>query len=40
MLGYNFWPSTPFELQLNYLLPVSDGDTDNHQILVNFQVTF
>lgn len=40
VLGYNFWPSTPFEIQLNYLIPVAGEDTDNHQILINFQVSF
>ena len=40
VLGYNVWPSTPFEFQRNDLIPVSGGNTDNHQILVNFHVAF
>ena len=41
VLGYNFWPSQAFELQLNYLIPVHDGsDVADQQVLVNFQIAF
>jgi hypothetical protein len=40
VFGYNFWPSRPIELQLNYLIPLEDGDIGNHRVLVNFQVAF
>ena len=40
VLGYNFWPSQPFEIQVNYLVPANDADFGNHQVLVNFQVAF
>ena len=40
ILGYNFWPSKAFEVQLNYLIPVCATDSDLHQILVNFQFAF
>lgn len=36
--GYNFWPSSAFEIQVNYLLPLSDEGF--HSVLVNFQVGF
>lgn len=36
--GYNFWPSSAFEIQINYLLPISDSGF--HSVLVNFQAGF
>ncbi len=36
-LGYNLWPTTLTEFQVNYLV---DTDLEHHQILVNFQVAF
>lgn len=39
VFGYNFWPSQPFEFQLNYLFPFDD-DVGDHQFLINFQVAF
>jgi hypothetical protein len=41
ILGYNFWPSRAFELQINYLIPTADdAEVGDQQILVNFQVAF
>ena len=41
ILGYNFWPSRAFELQINYLIPTADAaEIGDQQILVNFQVSF
>ena len=41
VLGYNFWPSRAFELQVNYAIPVHDGsEFSDQQILVNFQFAF
>ncbi len=41
ILGYNFWPSRAFELQINYLIPTADdAEIGDQQILVNFQVAF
>jgi hypothetical protein len=41
VLGYNFWPSQAFEVQVNYLIPTHEGsDFADQQVLVNFQVAF
>lgn len=41
ILGYNHWPTSPFEIQLNYLIPVGDGaEFDDQELLANFQVAF
>lgn len=40
VVGYNFWPTSAFELQLNYLTPIDGPDSLISQILVNFQVAF
>jgi len=39
ILGYNLWPTSPTELQVNYVIPTRGG-ADNHQLLVNAQVAF
>ncbi len=39
VLGFNAWPTTPTEVQVNWVVPV-DGALANHQLLVNFQVGF
>jgi hypothetical protein len=39
ILGYNLWPSSATEVQLNYGIPTSGG-LDEHQLLVNLQVGF
>ena len=41
ILGYNFFITTVFELQVNYLAPVHAGaDFGDHGVLVNFQIAF
>jgi phosphate-selective porin len=41
ILGYNFWPSRAFELQVNYVIPTADSaEFGDQQVLVNFQVAF
>ena len=39
LLGYNLWPTSPTEVQVNYVIPV-DESASNHRLLVNFQVGF
>lgn len=39
ILGYNVWPSSPTEVQVNYVIPTSGG-LHEHRLLVNFQVGF
>ncbi len=38
VLGYNYWATRAFLLQLNYLLPVNNADLKNHAIIAKFQV--
>ncbi|NNF08526.1 MAG: hypothetical protein HKN21_17320, partial [Candidatus Eisenbacteria bacterium] len=40
VLGYNFWPTSAFEWQVNYLIPVQWGNVGDHQVLLNFQAAF
>lgn len=40
VFGYNFWPTTAFEFQVNYLFPIDRFELDKSQILLNFQVAF
>ena len=37
MLGFNAWPATVTEFQINYLVDARDAAVDHHQMLVNFQ---
>lgn len=37
VLGYNVWPTSAAEVQVNWLLPVN-GSAAPHQLVVNFQV--
>ena len=38
--GFNFWPTKPTELQVNYIIPTQSGKLKHHQLLVNAQLTF
>lgn len=40
LLGYNFWPTQPTELQINLVFPTDGGSSDRTQLLVNAQVAF
>ncbi len=40
VFGYNLWPTSVTELQVNYVIPTSHGNAKNHQILVNAQLEF
>ncbi len=39
VLGYNVWPSSPTEFQVNYVIPTSGG-VGSHLLLFNAQVAF
>ena len=39
ILGYNLFPTSVTELQANYIIP-GNGDIEDHQILLNFQLSF
>jgi len=38
VLGMNWWPSEPTELQVNYVIPTKDASLKFHRILVNIQL--
>jgi hypothetical protein len=38
VLGYNFWPTTPVQLLLNWWAPLDDGDP--HRVLASFELRF
>jgi hypothetical protein len=40
VLGFNAWPTSVTEFQINYLVDTRDAAIDHHQILVNFQFGF
>lgn len=40
VLGYNVWPTSATEVQVNYLIDADDAALDHHQLLVNFQLGF
>jgi hypothetical protein len=37
--GWNLWPTSPTEVQVDYVVPTT-GSPSDHQLLVNFQVGF
>ena len=39
IIGYNFWPSKPTELQFNYVIDSKQTDFKNHWYLLNLQVS-
>ena len=39
ILGLNYFPTSAIDLQFNYIIP-SNSKLENHQILVNFQLSF
>ena len=39
IVGYNFWPSKPTELQFNYIIDSKQTDFKNHWYLINLQVS-
>lgn len=39
VLGWNLWPTSPTEVQVNYVIPTT-GTPSRHQLLVNLQVGF
>ncbi len=39
IIGYNFWPSKPTELQFNYIIDSKQTDFKNHWYLLNLQVS-
>ena len=40
VLGFNAWPTSVTEFQVDYSVDVRDAAVDHHQILVNFQFGF
>jgi len=38
ILGFNYFPTSPTELQVNYIVPGGKGPK-NHQLLINFQLS-
>jgi hypothetical protein len=40
ILGFNAWPTSVTEFQINYLIDTRDAAVDHHQTLVNFQFGF
>lgn len=40
VLGFNLWPTTLTELQVNYIIPRQTSAFKHHQVLVNTQVAF
>jgi hypothetical protein len=39
IIGYNFWPSKPTELQFNYIIDSKQTDFSNHWFLLNLQIS-
>ena len=39
MLGFNTWPTSVSEIQVNWLLPIA-GSSSPHKLLINFQIGF
>ena len=40
IFGYNLWPTSVTELQLNYIIRTTDSELKHHQVLVNAQFAF
>lgn len=40
IFGYNYWPTSLTELQLNYLIDTDQSEFNAHQLLINVQVAF
>ncbi len=40
IFGFNAWPTTVTEFQVNYVIDTGDAAFDHHQLLVNFQFGF
>ncbi len=40
VLGYNFWPSSTAEIQLNYTVDTDNSAMQHHQLLINAQIAF
>lgn len=40
IFGYNYWPTSFSELQVNYVIDGNNSDLENHQLLINTQIAF
>lgn len=40
IFGYNLWPTSLTEVQINYSVNPDDSELKHHQVLINFQVAF
>lgn len=40
ILGSNLFPTSQTEIQINYAVPLSDPAVDEHQVMLNFQISF
>ena len=40
IFGYNLWPTSLSEVQVNYIVNPDDNELKHHQVLLNFQVAF
>jgi len=38
IFGYNYWVTTPFKIQLNYVIPFPENELKYHQLLINAQI--